>query len=141
LSSKDLRRNPIAIFNSILSARLICVLDFIFAETTLSELSAWLADCWPTTSPRSGLRFSITNPHALSRTLIAKRQEKPISPAFDNVHSVPVQAGVTPQVARRLSDQDRMQRYRMPVRCCSEHYLYLLRIVGLEYNHCCDDSQ
>jgi hypothetical protein len=23
--------------------------------------------------------------------------------------------GVTPQVARRLSDQDRMQRYRMPV--------------------------
>jgi len=24
--------------------------------------------------------------------------------------------GVTPQVARRLSDQDRMQRYRMPVR-------------------------
>jgi hypothetical protein len=25
--------------------------------------------------------------------------------------------GVTPKVARRLSDQDRMQHYRMPVRC------------------------
>jgi hypothetical protein len=46
LSSKDLRRNPIAIFNFILSARLICILDFIFAETTLVGCPAWLADCW-----------------------------------------------------------------------------------------------
>jgi hypothetical protein len=30
--------------------------------------------------------------------------------------------GVTPQVANRLADQDRMQRYRMPVRC--GHLLY-----------------
>jgi len=34
LSAKDLRRNPIANFNSILSARLICILDFVFPETS-----------------------------------------------------------------------------------------------------------
>jgi len=51
LKSKDLRRNPIAIFNSILSARLISILDFIFADTALTERSAWRADCWPTTNP------------------------------------------------------------------------------------------
>jgi len=37
LRSKDLRRNPIAVFNSILSARLISILDFIFADTALTE--------------------------------------------------------------------------------------------------------
>jgi hypothetical protein len=91
LSSKDLRRNPIAIFNSILSARLICVLDFIFAETTLVGGPAWPGDCWPTTSLSSDLP-SRSRILALSRTLIATRQEKLKSPAFDNVHSVPVQA-------------------------------------------------
>jgi hypothetical protein len=91
LSSKDLRRNPIAIFNSILSARLICVLDFIFAEITLTQPSAWLADCWPTTDRRSDLP-SRSRILSLLRTLIATRQENLISPAFDNVHSVPVQA-------------------------------------------------
>jgi len=45
LSGKNLRRNSIAIFSSILSARLICVLDFIFVETNPTELSAWLAAC------------------------------------------------------------------------------------------------
>jgi len=34
LRSKDLRQNPIDIFNSILSARLICILDFVFPETS-----------------------------------------------------------------------------------------------------------
>jgi hypothetical protein len=91
LSSKDLRRNPITIFNSILSARLICVLDFIFAETTVNEPSAWLADCWPTTDPSSDLS-SRSKILALPRTFVATRQENLISPAFDNVHSVPVQA-------------------------------------------------
>jgi hypothetical protein len=37
LRSKDLGRNEITIFNFILSARLICILDFIFAETTLTN--------------------------------------------------------------------------------------------------------
>jgi hypothetical protein len=37
-----------AICDSILSARLICILDFVFAETTLTDWCAWLADCWPT---------------------------------------------------------------------------------------------
>jgi hypothetical protein len=83
LSSKDLRRNPIAIFNSILSARLICVLDFIFDETTLTEPSAWLADCQPTTDPRIDLP-SRSRILTLSRTLVATRQENLISPAFDN---------------------------------------------------------
>ena len=66
-------------------------LDFIFAETTPTEPSPWLADCWTTTSPRSDLP-SRSRILALSRTLVATRQENLISPAFDNVHSVPVQA-------------------------------------------------
>jgi hypothetical protein len=48
LSSKDLSGNQIAIFNSILSARLICILDFIFAETTLTEPSV----CPPIAGPQ-----------------------------------------------------------------------------------------
>jgi hypothetical protein len=91
LKTNNLRRLEITFFNSILSARLICILDFIFAGTTLTELSAWLADCWPTTGPRSGLP-SRSRMLTLSRTLVASRQENLISPAFDNVHSVPVQA-------------------------------------------------
>jgi len=91
LSSKDLRRNLIAIFNFILSARLISILDFIFAETTMTEPSAWLTDCWPTTDPCGGLP-SRSRILALPRTPVATRQENLISPAFDNVYSVPVQA-------------------------------------------------
>jgi hypothetical protein len=91
LSSKDLRRNPIAIFNSILSARLICVLDFVFAETTLTEPSAWPADCWSRTDPRSNLP-SRSKILVLPQTFIATHQKNLISPAFDNVYSVPVQA-------------------------------------------------
>jgi len=74
LSSKDLRRNPIAIFNSILSARLICVLDFVFAETTLVRRPARPAACWSTTDPLSDLpsRSPIL---ALSRTFVAGHQE------------------------------------------------------------------
>jgi len=100
LSSKDLRRNPNAIFNFILSARLICILDFIFAETTPAGLAAWLVDCWPTTDPRIDLS-SRSRIFVLPRTLVASRQENLISPAFDNVHSVPVRqrdtaGGATP---------------------------------------------
>jgi hypothetical protein len=54
LSSKDLSGNRIAITNSILSARLICVLDFIFAETTSTERTAWLAACGATTDLSCG---------------------------------------------------------------------------------------
>jgi hypothetical protein len=91
LRSKDLLQKPIAIFNSILSARLICVLDFIFAETTLTEPSAWLAACWPT----SILVPIILLDHepSMRRERSSPRAKKNlISPAFDNVHSVPVQA-------------------------------------------------
>jgi hypothetical protein len=91
LRSKDLSGNQIAIFNSILSARLICILDFIFAETTLTERPVWLTGCWPTTDPCGGLP-SRSRILVFSRTLIARRQENLISPAFDNVYSVPVQA-------------------------------------------------
>jgi hypothetical protein len=45
LKGKDLQRNSIVISNSILSARLICILDFIFAETTPIERAAWIAAC------------------------------------------------------------------------------------------------
>ena len=55
LKTKNLRPLEITFFNSILSARLICILDFIFAETTLTEPSAWLTNCWPTTGPYSDL--------------------------------------------------------------------------------------
>jgi hypothetical protein len=75
LSGKDLRRDSIVIFNSILSARLICVLDFIFAEITLTESATWLADCWPISRPCSDLP-SRSRILALSQTFVATRQEK-----------------------------------------------------------------
>jgi hypothetical protein len=62
IEQQGLTTNPIAIFNSILSARLICVLDFVFAETTLIEPSAWPTDCWSV--QRSSL--SITNPRVVA---------------------------------------------------------------------------
>jgi len=91
LSGNDLGRNPITIFNFILSARLICILDFVFAETNPTELPAWLAACWPTTISVAALLLD----HIRSRSrngLAATRQENLKSPAFDNVYSVPVQA-------------------------------------------------
>jgi len=75
------------------SARLISILDFIFAETTLIEPSAWLADCRPTTDLRDDLP-SRSRILALLRMLVATRQENQKSPAFDNVYSVPVQAAL-----------------------------------------------
>jgi len=81
LSSKDLRRNPIAIFNSILSARLICILDFIFAETTLNEPSAWLADCWSTTAP-AAIFFPINNP------CVAANAPSPVAKKKSNIAGV-----------------------------------------------------
>jgi hypothetical protein len=75
LASKDLGRNLIAILNLILSARLICVLDSIFAETTLIEPSAWAEIAGPQTD--SGNDFpSRSRIFAVPRTFIATRQEK-----------------------------------------------------------------
>jgi hypothetical protein len=90
LSSKDLRGSTIAILNSILSARLICVLDLIFAETTLTDRCAWLADCWPTPIPVAS--FLLDHESSRCRERSSPRAKKIKSPAFDNVHSVPVQA-------------------------------------------------
>jgi hypothetical protein len=62
LRSKDLRQNPIAVFNSILSARLICTLDFVFAETTLTR-TVRMARRLPTHNrSMQQSSFSITNP-------------------------------------------------------------------------------
>jgi hypothetical protein len=91
LSSKDLRRNPIAIFNSILSARLICVLDFIFAETTPVRRASWIADCG-ITPILVRIFFAINNGSCNSERLSPRAQKNLKSPAFDNVYSVPVQA-------------------------------------------------
>lgn len=60
LKSKDLRRNPIGIFNSILSAPLICILDFILPKRLLSDVPHGPQLAGP--QPILLVIFLITNP-------------------------------------------------------------------------------
>jgi hypothetical protein len=91
LRDKDLSGSQLAIFNSILSARLICVIDFIFAEINSDRYRRMVRGLLAHNrlAQRS---FSRSRILALPQSFVARRQENLISPAFDNAHSVPVQA-------------------------------------------------
>jgi hypothetical protein len=91
LKSKDLRRNSITIFNSILSARLICILDFNFAETSPVGWVAWPAACCASTDLGERCCFSINVRSCTSDRSSPRAKKNLTSPAYD-VYSVPVQA-------------------------------------------------
>jgi len=78
--------------NSILSARLICVLDFISPKLVLSECPAWIADCWNQSDLSWRFFFSINNCSSISERSSSRAKKNLTSLAFDNVYSVPVQA-------------------------------------------------